>query len=178
MGAADKGEGVAAGVEGVTLVDDIQTAAQVEIKELLDHSSNLFVADDRHFRIMENQLAQCCSVVHFHMLNDNIVQLAAAQNMSQIFQMLGCRLVYGIKDNGFFIQQDIGVIRNTHGNLIDTLKQCQTAVIRTYSIQVIGYITDTIHYVPHPFPMVSILLYFAVEPSSPTESHSNTCIIS
>ena len=129
-GRGHKGEGVAACGEHVALGNQMQAGAHIEIEELLHHGGNLLVAHDGHLGMVVHQLAQGGGVVHLHMLHNHIVQLAAAQHMVEVFQILsGSGGVHRVEHYGFLIQQDIGIVGNAHGNLIDAFKQRQTPVI-------------------------------------------------
>ena len=145
-GGGHEGEGVAAGAEGVALVDQVQAAADVEVKELLHHFGDLLVADDGHVGIAQHQLRQGGGVVHLHVLHDDIVQLAAAEHVGHVLQILaGGGGVHRVEHDGLVVQQDIGVVGNALGDLVDALEQGQAAVIGADPVQIAGYIADTIH---------------------------------
>ena len=152
----------------------MQAAADAEVKELLHHLGYQLVAHDSHLGMVHHQLAQSGGMVHLHVLNDDIVQLAAAEHMIQILQILfGSGSVHGIEHHGLLIQQDIGVVGYAHGDLIDALKQSQTPVVGADPGQIIGNFSDTIHFRATSFPITklsaALLLFFAQDERLPAQ---------
>ena len=92
-------------------------------EEVFQHDQHLVVGDNGGVRIAEQQLADSCGMVRLHVLNDEIIQGAAAQNMLNVFkEHAGNGCIYCVKQNGFLVQQQIGVIGNTVGHGVNTLK--------------------------------------------------------
>lgn len=155
-----------AGAEGVALGHQMQAAADTEVEELLHHLGYQLVAYDGHFGVVHHQFAQGSGVVHLHVLDDDIVQLTATEHVIQILQiLLGSGSVHSVEHHGFLIQQDIGVVRHAHGDLVDALEQSQAPVVGADPGQIISNFSDTIHFRATSFPITklsaALLLFFA-----------------
>ena len=69
------------------------------------------------------KLRKRCGMVGFHMLNNNIVKAAAAQNMLNIFHKLFADgFVHRVEQNGLIVKQKIGIVTHTVRNGINTFK--------------------------------------------------------
>ena len=73
----DEGKGVPAGAERVHLVDNDGAGVNVEREEVPDHFQRLFVADDLHIRMAQDQILHQRAVVRLHVVDDQIVEGSA-----------------------------------------------------------------------------------------------------
>ena len=70
-------------------------------------------------------------MVGLHVVDDQIVRLAAIQRRFQIGQeFFGLALVHRVHHGDLLIQDDIGIVGNTVGHGILPLKQVQILVVR------------------------------------------------
>ena len=140
---------MAAGAEGVHLLDQHGAAVDVEGEELLNHLYRLGVADDFHLGIAQNQLLNGAAVVGLHVVDDEIVQPAPVQYVGDVFEeLVADALVHSVQQDGFLVQQYVGVVGNAPGDGVDVLKQRQTAVVCADPVQVGMDGLDTIHAFP------------------------------
>ena len=145
-GRHDKGKGVSAGAERVAFADNLHADIGREIKELTDHGLRLLVADDGHIGIAQHQLAQRCRMVGLHVIDHNIVKLAAGKHMLKIFEENAVHsLIHGIHQRGLFIQNHIGIIGNAAGDGEHVFKQRQATVVAAYPDDIFVDLLDVIH---------------------------------
>ena len=58
-----------------------------------------------------DKLAECCGVVRFHVIHDDIVKLSARKQMlNAVKEDVGHFLVYRIEQNCFFVKYEIRII--------------------------------------------------------------------
>ena len=137
---------MAAGAEGVHFLDQHGAAVDVEGEELLNHLYRLGVADDFHLGIAQNQLLNGAAVVGLHVVDDEIVQPAPVKYVGDVFEeLVADALVNRVQQDGFLVQQYVGVVGNAPGDGVDVLKQRQTAVVCADPVQVGMDGLDTIH---------------------------------
>ena len=126
----DKCVGVSADGQGIAFLDNLCTGVDIKREELLDHGDSLGIADDLCVGITENGICQCCAVVGFHMVDDDVIQLASVQQMSQIVEKdAGYSVVDGIKQHRFFSDREIRVVGNPLRDRVYIFKKSQTAVV-------------------------------------------------
>ena len=144
-GGEGKGEGVPAGAQGVPLFDQ-QSPAGVDAVKLPDQIDGLAVAHHGGLRVAQHQISQRGGVVGLHVVDEHIVQRSAVQRMLQIFKELGLDgAVHGIQQDGFLVQQQIGVIGHPAGNGIGGLKAGQLPVVPPDPHQILCHLAYTIH---------------------------------
>ena len=144
-GGVVEGEAVAAGGDGVPLVDQ-QGPLGIGTVELADHIQGLAVADDGGLRVADHQIPQGGGVVGLHVVDEHIVQAAAAQGVLQIFKELGLdRAVYRVEQDGLFIQQEVGVVGHPAGDGVSALEERALAVVAADPEKVIGDLSDAVH---------------------------------
>ena len=68
--------------------------------------------------------------VRFHVVDDQVVQGLAVQQVFQILQQLAAGgPVHGVEQDALLVQQQIGVVADAPGDGVDVLKQGQAVVI-------------------------------------------------
>ena len=74
-------------VQSVSISPTITARASMSnVKKLLDHCQRLFVADDLHLRMAQDQILHRRAVVRLHVVDDQIVQRASVQHVLDIFK--------------------------------------------------------------------------------------------
>ena len=90
-------------------------------------------------------------MVGLHVLDNHIIQLAAAQSVRQIFKKyLADCLIHRIKKDGRIIGEQIGIIGYACRNRVDPFKHSQPAVVPADPYQIIGQLFCAVHRIP-PF---------------------------
>ena len=118
----------------------------VEGKVVADHVADLRVADDFRLGIAAHGLLERLGVVGLHVVHDDVVQRAAAEDMGKVFKELaGDGLIHRVEQDGLFVEQDIGVVRHAARDGVHALKQGQTAVGRADPIQILGHFHSAVH---------------------------------
>ena len=135
-----------AGRERVSLLDDLDLSGQIKVKELPEHGLHLGVADDGDLRIPGEKRLYGVGVVRLHMVDDQIIQLPAAQCVLYVFEK---RLVHGfvhrVEQHGLLVLQQVGVVRNALRHPVNALEAGKAAVIRADPCQVVGDFSCKMH---------------------------------
>ena len=147
----DKGKRVLAEAVGAALGHEDGTAVDVKGEVVADHVADLRVADDLRLGVAAHGLLERLGVVGLHVVHDDVVQRAAAEDMGEIFKELtGDGLIHRVEQDGLLVEQDIGVVRHAARDGIHALKQRQTAVGRTDPVQVLGHFHSAVHTLSPP----------------------------
>ena len=145
-GGHDKGEIVLAGGEGVALFHQDGAFGEIAAQELLHHGLDLGVADDLCLGIAAEQQLLGGGVVRLHVLYHQIIQGPAVQGMGHIFQEDAVHgLVHRIEQDGFLVQQEIGVVGDAVGHAIDALEAGETPIVRADPDQILGNFSCAVH---------------------------------
>ena len=138
---------MAAGAQHVALPDRVQRIADGHAAlKLRDHGRNAVGADKGRLRMAQQQLGKRAAVIRLHVLHDEIIQRTSVQAVRHVFKKdLADRGVDRVKQDGFFVQQQIGIVGNAVRNGIDALKQRQTAVVAADPEQVVLNLANAIH---------------------------------
>ena len=114
--------------------------------ELADHVDGLAVAHDPGLRVAEHQVAQSGGVVGLHVVDEDIVQLPAAEGVLQILQELGLDApVHCVEEDGLLIQEEIGVVGHPPGDGMSGLKDGVLTVVGADPDQIVGDLTGAVH---------------------------------
>ncbi|MPN44510.1 hypothetical protein SDC9_192075 [bioreactor metagenome] len=114
--------------------------------ELTHHHKGFFVADNHHIWPPEQNFLDGARMVRLQMVDDQIIQRTARQNVLHVFKKLtAAGPVHRVEQSGLFVQQKIGVIGDTSGNGICIFKQGKAVVVGPYPVHILGYISYTIH---------------------------------
>ena len=85
-------------------------------------------------------------MVGLHVVDEDIVQRPAVQGVLQVLHELGLnRPVHRVKEDGFFVQQQIGVVGHPPGDRVSRLKNGVLTVVGADPDEVVGNFTGTIH---------------------------------
>ena len=85
-------------------------------------------------------------MIRLHVVDDEVIQGTATQHSLHIVNELAAHgPVSGIKQDGLFIQQNIGVIADAVVQGMDILKQGQAVVVGTNPVQIVSDFTVIIH---------------------------------
>jgi len=137
---------VAAGGEGVALIDYDHAVGHVVVEELAQQGAYLLVADDLGLGIAQYQILDGGGVVGLHVMDEQVVQLAPAQSMGHVFKKCaGYGLIHCVEKNGLFVQQKIGVVGNAFGNAVNALKTGKTPVVGADPCQVVQNFFGAVH---------------------------------
>ena len=129
-GGHDEGELHLARGEHVALLHDLHAACGLEVEVLAQHDLDLAVADDGGFGIAAHQIAHGGGMVGLHVVDHEVVQLAAAQHVFQVLEELAADgAIHGVHHQRLFIVDEVAVVGHAGGDGIDVLKQGQAAVL-------------------------------------------------
>ena len=136
----NKRQRMAAQRQFVALIDNNFAPFQIQmLKKLRNHIKSFRIRNNLCFFISVQKVLNICSMIRFHMQNNQIIRLFAIQNFFQILKpFVGRPLVNRIHHGNFIIHNDIGVIGNPFRNNILSLKQVQCLVIGTDIINAFG----------------------------------------
>ena len=134
-----------AGGQGVPLVHQ-DGPLGVGGVELADHVDGLAVAHDAGLGVAEHQVAQGGSVVGLHVVDEDIVQLPAAEGMLQILHKLGLdRSVHRIEEDSLLVQEQVGVVGHPPGDGVGRLEDGVLAVVGADPDEVAGNFAGAVH---------------------------------
>ena len=135
-----------AAAEGVPFLHDLRHAIHVKCEILLHHDSQLLVADDLHIRVAADKLFKSRAVVRLHMMDHDIVKMAAVQAFFNILKKHGAHSrIDRIKEYSLLVKEQIRVVGDSSRYRIDSLKHRQAPVIRADPEQVLCHISEAIH---------------------------------
>ena len=144
-GSIDKGEGVAAGGDGVAFVDQVNHLG-IGAVELADHIQDLAIADNGGLGVADHQIAQGGGMVGLHVVDKDVVQLPVAQGVFQVLKELSLDCpVYRVEQDGLFVQQQVGVEGHPTGNRMGALKQRVLAVIAADPNEIFRNVAGAVH---------------------------------
>ena len=122
-------------VERVALLDLVQPVGDAVISG--QHAEGLFVADDLHIGIDLAQQADAAGVVRLHVIDHQIVQLAAVEQLSHALEEeVGIADVDRIDQHGLVVDDQIRVVGHAPGERPQVFKQCFLAIVYAYVINV------------------------------------------
>ena len=142
----DEREGVFAGAERIHLGDEVNAAVDVEGEEVLHHLRGLLIADERDLWIAEHDGLDRGGVVRLHVVDNEIVQLAAVQHVRQIFKEDGRDgVVDRVEQDGLFVQNNVGIVAHAARDGIDVFEQRQPPVVAADPVEILGHFFHTVH---------------------------------
>ena len=137
---------MAADLKGVAFFDDDRPGVDVKGEELLDHRDGLGVADDLRLGVTEDGLGQRRGVVGLHVVDDDVVQLPAVQQVGDVLkEEAGNRVVDGVEEDGLAAKRKVRVVRNPLGDRVNVFKQRQPPVVAADPIQGGGELLYIVH---------------------------------
>ena len=145
-GGHNESEAVSAGREAGLFIHHLHRVKILSREEVLQHGDHLAVGDDGGLRVAQQQLADRGGVVRLHVLDHEIIQAPAGQHMVDVFKKDPAdRVVHRVEQNGFLVQQQIGIVGHAVGDGIDALEQGQPPVIAAHPYQIVGHISCAVH---------------------------------
>ena len=115
-------------------------------EELFKEFERLRLADNLGIRIFFQERQGGAGMVRFHMLEDEVVQFTAFEQVFYIFQeFVAARFIHGIDDACLFIIDEIGVVRYAFGNRENPFKQFGTEIVASHPINTIFNFFYTMH---------------------------------
>ena len=128
-----------------------RAAGQVEpFKELAHHGQRLRRGDNGGLRVNFQEFGNVGRVVGLHVVDDEIVRLAAVQRGGDIAQPFVREVrVDSVEHGGFFVQNDVGVVRHAARHLVLAFKQVNGVVVDADVADVFGNIVHggSLHFV-------------------------------
>ena len=142
----DEAELVAAGLQAVPFLDQNNALRQIEGEKLRQHGLDFRVADDLRLGIAGHQQLERGGVVGLHVVDDQIVERTSAQRIGDVFQKYAVHgLVHRVKQHGFLIQQQIGVVGHALGHAVHALKAGKPAVVGADPDQILADFSCAVH---------------------------------
>ena len=142
----DEGEAVAAGAEGVALLDQMYAVGEVGGEEAREHVAYLCVADNFGLGIAQGDVLDGGGVVGLHVGDYQVVELAAAQDVGHVVEeVVRHGLVNRVEEYGLLVEYEIGVVGDAVGHAVDALEQGEPAVICADPCHVVGYTLCAVH---------------------------------
>ena len=94
----------------------------------------------------QDKLADGRGVVRLHMLHDEVVELPAREHMVDVFkEQAADRLIHSVDQDGFFVQQQIGVVAHAVRERVGVFKQIQPPLACADPVEILGHFLDTVH---------------------------------
>ena len=105
-------------------------ALQVEVIELAHQSKGFGVSHDFQLGKAQQQFLNVGAMVRLHMVDDKIVQMPSGERMHDVFQKLARDGgIHRVDKRGFFIQDQIGIVRDPAWDGEQIFKKGKAAVI-------------------------------------------------
>ena len=115
-------------------------------EELFKELEGLRLADNLGVRIFFQESQSRAGMVRFHMLEDEVVQFTAFEQVFDVFQeFVTARFIHGIDDTSLFVIDEIGIVRNAFGNRENPFKQFRTEIVAAHPINTIFNFFYTMH---------------------------------
>ena len=85
-------------------------------------------------------------MVRLHVVDDQVVQGLAAQQILDVLQQLAAGgPVHRVEQDALLVQQQIGVVADALGDGVDILKQGQAVVVGAHPVEIVGDRSHAIH---------------------------------
>ena len=145
-GGVDKGQLMLAHREAVPFLYHMQPSAQVQSEKLGQHGLDLGVADDLCLRVAQGNGFDGGGVVRLHMGDEEIIQSPSVQRVGHVFKEGGGHcLVHRVKQDGLFVQHQIGVVGHAVGHAVNALKAGKPSVIGADPDQIVQNLSCAVH---------------------------------
>ena len=128
----DEREFMLAEVQGVALFDleFLVLGDLLLLMEVVEHGEGLRGSDDGDVRIGVQERHDGTGVVAFHVLDDEVVRFAVAEDLGDISEPLLCKmLVDSVHDGDLLVADDIGVVCHAVRNDILTFEEVDFMVV-------------------------------------------------
>ena len=156
---------------GIALFD-LDQLVTVDVKAELTHEhERLFGRDHLDRRITDQDFLNRSAMVGLHVVDDQIIQRAAVQQVLDVLQQLAAgRPVHSVEQHSLLIQQQVSVIGYAARDGMDIFKQGKAVVVRTDPIQIVRYIAYAVHKVSSFSGQASINISLPSPHSGQTQS--------
>ena len=145
-GRHDKGELMPARFQHVTFLDDDRSALDVHGEIVLDHLTDLGVANYLRLRISLGDLFERGGMIGFHMVDDDEVERFSVKGVGDVFlELFHDSLIGRVYQDVLFVPDHIGVIRNAVGYRIKVLEKREPSVARSDEANIFGYLSYAMH---------------------------------
>ena len=129
-GGLDEVQHVLAQLQGVALLDLNAAFRKVGAEEVLHHGEGLGRTDEGGVGVGVHKDLDVGAVVGLHVLDHQVVGLAAAELGGQVGEPLpGEVLVHGVHDGDFPVQDQVGVVGHTQRHLVLALEEVDLVVV-------------------------------------------------
>ena len=96
------------GTESISFFDCECFPRQVKAEKLFDHRECFCVSDNLYVGIVKKEFSDKRTVIRFHVIDNDIVKIAAVQYRHNVFyKLFSDRIVGCIKKNCLFIQKKV-----------------------------------------------------------------------
>ena len=135
---------------GSIAVGDLDLLMTVNVKaELVHEHEGLLSADNLALRIADQNLLDRCTMIRFHVVDDENIELASLKKKANVFEKLTAGgPVNGVEEDALLIEKQIRVVAHTSRNRVDIFKQCQAIVVGADPEQIICNFSYAMHTVP------------------------------
>ena len=138
-GSGNKGQGVFAQTQGVTLTHHDTVVGVIVTEKVLHHGKGLFRRHHHGLRVDLQEIGDIGRVIRLHMLDHQIVGIPAAQGILNVVQpFVGKILIHGVHNGDLLIHDGIGIIRHTVGDDVLSFKQVDLMVVNADVLNVVG----------------------------------------
>lgn len=128
-GRKDEFEGVPARRELVAFFDEQPFARAAAV--VFEHAVYLLIADNGGFGMAQEHFGKRRRMVGLHVMDDDIVELPAAQNVLHVFEELfGDGMIDGIEERRLLVEKEIGIVGDAARDGIDVLKEGEPPIAR------------------------------------------------
>ena len=138
-GGGDEGQHMLAQAQGIPLPYHDAAVGVVGAEEILHHGKSLGRRNHHSLGIELQELVDVCGMVGLHVLDHQIVGLAADQDLLDIVQpLVGEILVHGVHDRDLLVQDHIGIVCHAIGDYILAFEQVNLMVVDAYIFNIVG----------------------------------------
>ena len=132
-GREDEGEGVAAQSEGAAVLGHLPVLHEIGPEEVVHHGEGLGGRHHGGLGVGLQEAVDIGGMVRLHVLDDEVVGLAASERVLQIVQpLMGEMLVHGVHDGHLLVQNNVGVVTHAVGDLVLALEQVHLVIVHAH----------------------------------------------
>ena len=147
----EEGELVRAERESLAVLDDAVPARELGAEVVLHHVEGADGADDLRLGIAIGEGGQVGAVVGFHMLDDEVVGRAAAEDLLELAEPLVGEIgAHAVHDRDLLVHDDVGVVCHAVGHDVLALEEVELMVVHA---DVVDAVRDALHGYP-PFSAI------------------------
>ncbi|KXA70078.1 hypothetical protein HMPREF3201_00350 [Megasphaera sp. MJR8396C] len=145
-GGFDELQGVLAQFQLIAFINGHVAIRHGMAEELFKKLKGRRLADDLGFRVFFKQGQGRAGMIRFHVLDNEVVQFAAFEQVFYIFKkFVTARFIHGIDEARLFIIEEIGIISNTLRKGEDPFKQFRPEIVASHPIDTVFNFFYTMH---------------------------------